>query len=247
MLLGMGMNIASFNNPPMIERFAAHYAVVAIDNRGIGRSSKPDRPWTVHDMAGDTLGVMDRLGIERAHLVGGSLGACIALTIASEQPERVRGLVLHGAAARYPRRMGLFVAASEKVPFLRRQSLKMAAPIFEAPYPPTEASYFNQCRAGVAFDGRRLLSRIAAPTGVLNLTRDQFVPMRYTRELAAGIPGAELRLIDRDHLFILNEPELIIDPALEFLARIEEMSPFSSTTGNGGSMTVRQAGAYRAE
>ena len=192
MILGMGMNVASFNNPEVIARYAEHYRVIALDNRGIGRSGKPDAPWTVETMADDTLALMERLRIDRAHVVGGSLGACVAQVIAARHPERVRGLVLHGAAARYPRRMRFAIAASAKVPFLRRQSLKMAAPIFAQPYPPTETSYFHQCRAGAAFDGRRLLSRIAAPTLILNLARDQFVPPLYTRELADGISGSQL-------------------------------------------------------
>jgi len=221
MILGMGMNIASFNNPEVIAQYAEHYQVIAIDNRGIGRSGRPDAPWTVETMADDTLGLMERLGIDRAHIVGGSLGACIAQVIAARHPERVHGLVLHGAAARYPRTMRFAIAASAKVPFLRRQSLKMAEPIFAQPYPPTQASYFHQCRAGASFDGRRLLSRIAAPTLILNLARDQYVPMTYTRELADGISGSQLRLIDRDHLFILNEPELIIEPALRFLTTVD--------------------------
>jgi len=113
------------------------------------------------------------------------------------------------------------VGLSAKVPFLRRQSVKMAEPIFKEPYPPSETSYMNQCIAGVGFDSRHLLDRIAAPTLIINMAHDQYVPMKFTRELTDGIQGSRLELIDRDHLFLLNEPELIIRPALDFLAEVD--------------------------
>ena len=228
MVLGMGMNIASFNNPDIIGTFAEHYQVIAFDNRGMGRTSKPDAPFTVELMARDTLGLMDAIGIRQAHVVGGSLGACVAQVIAAGHPGRVRGLVLHGAASRYPFLIRAMVGLTVKIPFLRRQSVKMAEPIFKEPFPPTETSYLNQCIAGVGFDSRHLLGRIAAPTLIINMAHDQYVPMKFTRELADGIRGSRLELIDRDHLFILKEPELITRPALEFLRRVD---PGTETPG----------------
>lgn len=221
MILGMGMNTASFNNPEIIRQCAEHYRVIAFDNRGIGRSTIPDTPFTVETMAQDTLGLMDALGIAQAHVVGGSLGACVAEVLAAEHPGRVNGLVLHGAASRYPLAIRTMVTLSARIPFLRRQSVKMAEPIFREPYPPTEISYLNQCTAGAAFDGRPYLGRIAAPALIINMAKDQYVPMKFTRELVEGIRGARLELIDRDHLFLLNEPELVIRPALAFLGEVD--------------------------
>jgi len=221
MILGMGMNIASFSNPKMIQQFADYYTVIAFDNRGIGRTTKPDTPFTVEMMAQDTLGLMKALDIQQAHIVGGSLGACVAQVIAANPPGRVNRLVLHGAASRYPFMMRAMVGLTAKVPFLRRQSVKMAEPIFKEPYPPTETSYLNQCIAGVGFDSRHLLDHIAAPTLIINMAHDQYVPMKFTRELADGIHGSRLELIDRDHLFLLKEPELITRPALDFLRSVD--------------------------
>ena len=220
-ILGMGMNIASFYAPAMIEQFAGHYQVIAFDNRGIGRSSGADTPFTIGMMARDTLGLMDALNIQRAHIAGGSLGACVAQLIAAEHPERVKGLVLHGAASRYPLKFRIMMALMHKIPFLQRMSVRMAEPIFRAPYPPTEPAYLNQCYIGTHFDSRDLLCRITAPALIVSGTCDQFVPLRYARELADGIRGSHLHLIERDHLFILNEPELVTRPALEFLAGVD--------------------------
>ncbi|MCK9579765.1 MAG: alpha/beta hydrolase [Methanoregula sp.] len=221
MILGMGMNIASFNNPEFIRMFAEQYRVIAFDNRGVGRSSKPDTPFTVETMAQDTIGLMDALGIRRAHVKGGSLGGAVAQILAAEHPERVNGLVLSGAASRYPFLMKTMVCLAPKIPFMRKKSVQMAEPLFREPYPPTETTYLNQCVAGASFDGRKYHGRIRAPTLITNMAHDQYVPMKYTRELVGGIRGSRLELIDRDHLAYLTEPELIARPALDFLNEVD--------------------------
>lgn len=220
-ILGMGMNIASFYAPTMIEQFAEQYKVIAFDNRGTGRSSGADTPFSIETMSRDALGLMDALKIRKAHIAGGSLGACVAQVLAANHPERVKGLVLHGAASRYPLKFRVMMTLMRNISFLQRMSVKMADPIFRAPYPPTESAYLNQCYIGTSFDSRDLLGRITAPALIVNGTCDQFVPLIYAHELADGIRGSHLHLIDRDHLFILQEPELVTRPALEFLAGVD--------------------------
>ena len=74
--------------------FAKHFKVLAFDNRGIGESDVPDYPYTTLMMARDTLGLMDHLGIAKAHVFGKSLGGNIGQWMALEQPDRVRSLVM---------------------------------------------------------------------------------------------------------------------------------------------------------
>lgn len=75
---------------------------------------------------------------------------------------------------------------------------------------------------GNSYDGRRLLGRIRAPTLIVNGTRDPLVPMRITRELAEGIPGSDLVLVEGDHLFAATDPDLLLVPALSFLGAVDE-------------------------
>ena len=74
--------------------FSKHYRVVTFDNRGVGKSDKPPGPYTTKMMAGDTIALMDRLGIEKAHIVAGSMGGMIAQEMAIDHPQRVNKIVL---------------------------------------------------------------------------------------------------------------------------------------------------------
>jgi pimeloyl-ACP methyl ester carboxylesterase len=94
LLLIMGLAADSQAWMFQVPDFAGRYRTIAFDNRGVGRSSKPPGPYTIHEMADDAAGLLDALDIRRAHVVGVSMGGMIAQELALRHPERVRGLVL---------------------------------------------------------------------------------------------------------------------------------------------------------
>jgi pimeloyl-ACP methyl ester carboxylesterase len=94
LLLIMGLAADSTAWMFQVPDFARGYRTVVFDNRGVGRSSKPPGPYTIHEMADDAAGLLDVLEIPRAHVVGVSMGGMIAQELALRHPERVRGLVL---------------------------------------------------------------------------------------------------------------------------------------------------------
>jgi pimeloyl-ACP methyl ester carboxylesterase len=77
--------------------FQDNYHLILVDLRGYGRSDKPRTGNHIDQMARDLIGIMDRLGLEQAHLVGSSLGAEVGLSLAANYPERVFSLVCEGA------------------------------------------------------------------------------------------------------------------------------------------------------
>jgi len=94
LLLVMGLAADSTAWMFQVPDFARRYRTIVFDNRGVGRSSKPSGPYTIHQMADDAAGLLDALDVARAHVVGVSMGGMIAQELTLRHPERVRGLVL---------------------------------------------------------------------------------------------------------------------------------------------------------
>jgi pimeloyl-ACP methyl ester carboxylesterase len=97
LLCGCGQPAVAWHVGVVPALVAAGYRVVTFDNRGVAPSSSPPAPYTVNDLVGDTLGVLDHLDIPTARFVGHSMGGWVAETLAIEQPERVRAAALLGS------------------------------------------------------------------------------------------------------------------------------------------------------
>jgi len=224
LIQGLGFEISTITEgmgkSDYLDKLAQKYKVIAFDSRGVGRTDKPDVPYSIEMMAKDTIGLLDVLGIKRAYFLASSMGACIAVMIAAQHPERVKGLIFHVGFHRVPFLQNIIWSLMWKISVGRKMMMKSADFIFQQKYPPTPESFARQGEAPLKFDGRKLLGQISAPTLIVNGTKDQVVSMKITRELARGIPGAKLVLVEGDHLFI-RDPNLLIKPALEFLAEID--------------------------
>jgi 2-succinyl-6-hydroxy-2,4-cyclohexadiene-1-carboxylate synthase len=90
-----GVNLMMWER--IIPYFQDHYRLILVDLRGHGKSDKPETGYHMDEMARDVIGVMQHLKLERAHIVGSSLGAEVGLSMAANYPEKVISLVCDGA------------------------------------------------------------------------------------------------------------------------------------------------------
>jgi len=223
--------------------FSARYRVIAFDNRGVGRTDAPDHAYTTGMMAGDALGLMDALDIEHAHVLGVSMGGMIAQELALRHPERVRSLHLACTFARPDAYVLALNAAWREIRIglgreatLRTLDLWLFSPstyaerpeLIEAllqnalasPYPQSLVGFLRQGEAVAAHDALERLPAIRCPTLVSVADDDILVPPRFAREIAARVPGAELRMVaTAGHGYFLERPDVFNDLSLDFLAR----------------------------
>ena len=226
-----------------VPAFSAKYRVISFDNRGAGQSSVPDVPYSTGMMADDAVGLLDALGVERAHVLGVSMGGMIAQEIALSHPRRVRSLQLHCTYARPDRYMLALMDAwrsvrSKATPeeWLRTVALWLFAPVtfverpdfvetviqtgLASPHPFTLTGFFRQGDAVRGHDALTRLSGLTCPTLVSVAEDDILVPPRFSREIAAAVPKAELRVIERaGHAYFWERFDVFNSMCLEFLAR----------------------------
>ena len=227
-----GLGYARWGWEPVVESLAGSFDVILFDNRGIGESDAPAGPYTAALMAGDALQVLDEAGVERAHVLGTSLGGMVAQELALDHPERVDKLVL---ACTTPGGPDSFPMPEQTVRLLRNgASLREFVENALAPEPspalverilghreaaaqPLEA-WSAQAAAGMGFDALGRVDGIRAPTLILHGTEDAVVDSRNTALLALRIPDARVELFPgTGHLFFWEQPERFVDAVTGFL------------------------------
>lgn len=198
-----------------------HFRCVLVDNRGVGQSDMPPGPYTSAMMADDYAGLMDALRIDRARVIGCSMGSAIAQQLMLRHPDRVESAVLMCPWARCDRYARdvfehLRVAKAKLVPaeFVRYiQLLIFAKPFWdsdagyeallegrrlaaEEPTPQPLHALEAQADACVTHDVFDELHRVACRTLVIGGKNDIFTPRWMAEEIAGRIPGCGLHLYD---------------------------------------------------
>ncbi len=226
-----------------LDVFGQTYRTIALDHRDTGDSDLASGPYTTADQADDAAAVLQALGIERAHIVGISMGGFIALELALRHPERVEKLVLTstsagGSAHVQPGPEMLAMLGRERRGMdpgeLSRQSYTLImAPGYAERHPevmerivenaryrpqPAEA-YMRQLQACMGHDAADRLGQIRAPTLVVHGEVDPLVPVENGKYLAQHIPGARLVLYpDTGHIPIIERADDYNRDVLAFLA-----------------------------
>lgn len=237
----MGFSLdKTFWSPQVPAVTSAGRRFITFDNRGISRSAGPLIS-TIDEMANDTLRLMDHLEIEKAAIFGVSMGGAIAQRLTLDHPNRVESLILGVTWARpieYMRRQHaltrriLEVAPNE---LLEASLLKMFSPRFfemgratidqmiksfardGGPDERAVAVIRAQLDALDKFDSIDELPSVSCPTLVLGGKMDMIVPGFASEEIAAAIPGAELRMFATGHGCMVEEMTEFNDAVTTFL------------------------------
>lgn len=243
MIQGLGADKHGWNMQRI--PLALHYRVIALDNRGAGRSDKPFGHYSLEQMAADAIAVLDAVGVEKAHIVGASMGGAISQIIGLKYPERVLSLTLACTACRnHPWRRELLAgwattATERGVGVMTKEaarwvigprSFRRIVPAFGWLGPlamgRTSHAFVSQVRAILDVDDTVAdqLGEVTAPTLVLVGNQDILTPRGDSEEIAERMPNAELVVISgAAHGFMVEHASTFNKVLLEFLGRVERM------------------------
>jgi 3-oxoadipate enol-lactonase len=208
---------------PQVTALAERLRVVRYDHRGHGGSPVPPAPYELADLGADAVRLLDRLGLERVHWCGLSLGGMVGMWMAINAPERIDRLVLCCTSARLgPPEMWAQRAATvraEGVGAIADAGLeRWLTEDFRAHEPAATAKvramlaatpdegYAACCGAIEHMDLIGELGAIRAPTLVIAGRHDPATPPEHAERIVDGIAGARLELVDAAHLATIEQP-----------------------------------------
>ena len=214
---------------------------IAFDNRGAGRTSAPDKPYSIAGMADDALQLLDRLDIEQASVAGYGMGGAIALELAAEHADRVENLVLIGTSASPSGRQRLVTegwADARRSSLSREQAFALTAPWLYTselladgqrrnqavesgandPYPAQDHAYARQAQAFLSYDASAKLAGIEQPALVLSGEEDILVDPADAAALAEALPNGTLQQLPGAHAGLVEHPQAYAAAITEFLS-----------------------------
>lgn len=236
LIMGYGANLGMWPSS-FVEKLAGKYTVITFDNRGAGQSIKPALPsdYTVEIMARDANAVIEKLGLAKIHLLGYSLGGCIALEYAHRYPSKVKSLFLlsttaGGALHVKPRTVfsNTFAKPAGETlwdMYLSVWKLCMSEHAIVTHMDALKALYESSCaylsppeslkghlHALDRFDGSRYLQDLKMPTTILVGLDDRVLPAENSLKIAEAMPQAKLvQLPDCEHYAHLECQEAVLN------------------------------------
>jgi 3-oxoadipate enol-lactonase len=232
------------------------YRLILFDNRGVGRSESPKGPYTIRQMAGDAVAVMESAGIASAFVMGASMGGMIAQELALRYPGRVRALLLGcttggvlGSKLPQFRRLATGIGAAKT----RQERELLLSPMLYADatpqdriaadidvrmrFPQSPAAFLSQFAAIVTWSSYLRLSGIRVPTLVMHGDEDRLVPMENGLRVARRIQDSHfVRIPGAGHVLSTDQPELVDAEVLRFLATLA--APLSASQRQSTSSTI---------
>ena len=243
LILIPGLGTGSWLWFKQVPAFAASFRTIIFDPPAVGRSAPSQVAYTTRSLADTVAKLLDALGLERAHVLGASLGGFVAQEFALAYPQKTMSLVLcctsAGGAGHVPTDASVLeayasnfkLAADERI----RQNLLLSfAPHYVSAHAEEvervlemrlansvpDDVYLSQARAGQTHDAEARVSRITARTLVITGDADRVVPPENSVNLAAAIPQATLVVIPGgSHLFFIEQPASFNAAVIEFISQ----------------------------
>ena len=229
LLLISGVSGGTWSWEESIKVWSPHFRIIVFDNIGAGRSSKPNRPYTIEEMADHAAAVLDAAGVTRAGVVGLSMGGMIAQELALRHPDRVYHLVLGcthcGGSQRIPPHPNVIQRFADNKglspeEIIDKNLTLLVTPQFlksgsgalkrykerqlRAPFQPDYALK-RQLDAIAGFDTCERINNIQVPTLIFTAEHDILVPPENGRLLSRHIPNAaEKSFANAGHLIYLE-------------------------------------------
>jgi pimeloyl-ACP methyl ester carboxylesterase len=238
MINGLGGNLNLWD-PHLVEGLSKNFKLVLSDNRGTGRTDISSKEYTIRLFADDTAGLMNALGISKAHVLGLSMGGMIAQELAINYPEKISKMILcstHCGSSK-------LVQSSQRVPETPIDPSKMSPEdyrkaltiictddfIEENPdfvrlmaqkrliHPTSKEAYMRQLNACRKFDTFERLHQIKTPTLVLHGRKDVLIHPKNATILTEAMPNAKLVFFEKSAHALAEEMSEVICTITEFL------------------------------
>jgi len=224
-LLHGGIMTIDLNFAPLIPALAARHMVVAVELQGHGRTADAERPISLAALASDVVGLLDHLGIDRAHVLGHSLGGGVALEMAISHPDRVRRVVPMSITVRPDGTHEEIANPSLQATSTRMPTSHDFAEMTEAykrlsPHP----EHFEEFLAALSAVATTLegwsdeqLAGITAPT-LLMIGDHDFTTVEHAGLMLGLIPGSQLAVLPgTTHMQITRRADLVLPMLAAFL------------------------------
>jgi 3-oxoadipate enol-lactonase len=224
----------------MVPELSKHFRVVCFDNRGAGRSSAPDEPYSVSGMADDLVNLLNHLHIDSTHVLGWSMGGVIAQTLARSHPARIHKLILLSTCHEPDGLLRLSIQNwinvrrsnmpyEQVIRYLARMvfspELVNNAGVFQQfievmlanPYAQSLHGFLRQAEALLGYSAPSDVAPIAVPSLVLVGRHDQLTPPYLSEQLAARIPNAKVLVLGGAHSAAVESPDEYSRAIVSFL------------------------------
>jgi len=208
---GLSIDVTALEK--IVSELSKNYQVIAFDNRGAGRSDKPDIPYTIDMMADDTSGLLNELKIERAHVMGISMGGRIAIALTLMHPELVRSLILVSTSAKASNTL------SRRLIFLLLEIPRRIGALLKK-YPQPNYAYQHQRKASQNYDATARLNEIHVPTLILQGEKDRLAPYVLAEQMHTEIAGSKVVSFSGGHMFFFWRQKEFLEAVENFLISV---------------------------